>query len=67
LKTSKYAILLNSMEITIHTMHGTFIVPGHKLMELVAWLRANAIQANSQQSVQELQSKSNGNRQLINE
>ena len=55
------------MEITIHTMYGTFIVPSNKVQDLVAWLRSNAIQANGQQTVHEVRNGTQTNRQLINE
>lgn len=52
------------MEITIHTLHGTFIVPSNKLMDLVAWLKANAIAVNQQSRPTE-HLKSNDGRNLI--
>lgn len=52
------------MEITIHTMYGTFIVPQTKVLDLVNWLKANAISVNNQQT----ESKNNPNiSQLLNE
>lgn len=54
------------MEITIHTMFGTFIVPSNKIQDLVSWLRVHAVQANTQ-SVQEVRGLNNTTTQLINE
>ena len=51
------------MEITIHTMYGTFIVPREKTHLLVQWLQQNAITVNSQQQ----EAKNNPNTsQLLN-
>jgi hypothetical protein len=36
------------MEITINTIHGTFIVPSDKVGSLVAWLQDNAIKVGYQ-------------------
>lgn len=47
-KTKKYTIIYY-MEITIHTMYGTFIVPREKIQSLVQWLQQNAVSVNSQQ------------------
>jgi hypothetical protein len=54
------------MEITINTMYGTFIVPSHKIQELVSWLKIHAIQSGGN-TVREFQSGEVTNRQLINE
>lgn len=55
------------MEVTIQTMYGTFIVPASKIPELVMWLKANAVQANTNNTVQEIRDGSATNRHLLND
>ena len=57
------------MQIVIHTIEGTFLVPSEKQSELIFWLKNNAIRAG-QQPVREEVSQNNQTytgRQLINE
>lgn len=35
------------MQIVIHTIAGTFLVPEHKQADLVFWLEQNAVRANT--------------------
>lgn len=57
------------MQIVIHTIQGTFLVPTDKQAELIHWLQNNAIKAGQQQVREEV--AQNGQtytgRQLINE
>jgi len=59
--------LIENMEVTIQTMYGTFIVPAPKIPELVMWLKANAVQANTNNTVQEIRDGSATNRHLLND
>ena len=57
------------MQIVIHTMQGTFIVPLEKQSELVYWLQNNAIKTG-QEPVREQANQGNSGymgRQLISE
>jgi|688.fasta_scaffold1040629_2 hypothetical protein len=57
------------MQIVIHTIEGTFIVPTDKQAELVYWLKNNAIKAGQQQVREEVTQggQTYTGRQLINE
>ena len=56
------------MQIIIHTIQGTFLVPSEKQAELIHWLQNNAIKTG-QHAVREdvAQSGNYTGRQLINE
>ena len=60
----KYNIL--SMEITINTIYGTYIVPSDKTDQLLAWLQQNAVRPG-QHPVKEIKEDNYTGRQLINE
>ena len=57
------------MQIVIHTIAGTFIVPTEKQSELVHWLENNAIKSGQQPVREQVQSgnQTYTGRQLINE
>lgn len=57
------------MQIVIHTIDGTFLVPTDKQAALIHWLQANAIKAGGQQvreQTNDLASNYSG-KQLLNE
>ncbi len=57
------------MQIVIHTIQGTFIVPTEKQADLLSWLQENAIKAGQEPVREELYNKPQTytGRQLINE
>jgi hypothetical protein len=55
-----------SMEITVNTIYGTFIVPRERADQLISWLQVNAIK-QGQQPIGEVQQGNYTGRQLINE
>lgn len=55
------------MQIVIHTIQGTFIVPTEKQAELVHWLENNAIKAGAQNVRENTGNQSYSGRQLIQE
>ncbi len=65
----KTILLFLCMQIVIHTIEGTFLVPTEKQSELIMWLKNNAIKAGQQQVREEV--TQNGQtytgRQLISE
>ncbi len=56
------------MEITVNTIHGTYIVPREKTDQLLSWLQQNAIKAG-QQPIRETSQDSQNftGRELIHE
>lgn len=55
------------MQITIHTISGTFVVPPEKEAALVHWLQNNAIKVGGHQPVAETQNPNYTGRQLLSE
>jgi hypothetical protein len=56
------------MQIVIHTVQGTYIVPTEKQAELIYWLQNNAIKADSVSVKEQVNQTPNyPGRQLINE
>jgi hypothetical protein len=60
---------MSNLNVTIHTIAGTFVVPADKQADLILWLQHNAIKIGAE-AVKEQSQNSNRNypgRQLINE
>ena len=55
------------MQIVIHTIEGTFIVPTEKQSELLFWLKNNAVKAGTQSVRENTGTQPYPGRQLISE
>jgi hypothetical protein len=59
--------MIFDMNIIIHTVQGTFIVPPEKEPNLIAWLEQNAVKAGPKNVKERLERDGYTGRQLINE
>lgn len=55
------------MQIVIHTIEGTFLVPTEKQAELIHWLNMNAIKAGGNQVREQTINQNSVGRQLLSE
>jgi hypothetical protein len=64
-----FLIIIQIMNITVHTPEGTYIVPNEKYPLFIAWLNANAVKSMPSQPIREVQQPFDVNNQpvLLNE